>query len=222
MDRFFAGPYASQHLDTLLDKARYHDTYVKITKWSAPGISKPTFNEAVGKIDKEGGIISKGYLFGLSWTNHWLKVEITIPEEARSSEQVICERPHLVRSQYLMIVEFDPSCEALIFSLDGTPLHGESSVTTDGSCVLTLGITGGPNTMKDGKPGEQEDRRVEHIIPQENVRQGRYEVIIEVTCNSMFGLGPYRYQTPDVCLPRPSLSLYSVYIDVETCWSDTS
>ena len=54
--------------------------------------------------------------------------------------------------------------------------------------------------MKDGKPGEQKDRRVEHIIPTSVVRAGRYEVIIEVSCNSMFGLGPYRYQTPDVSL----------------------
>jgi hypothetical protein len=55
--------------------------------------------------------------------------------------------------------------------------------------------------MKDGHPGEQEDRRVEHIIPAQAVKQGTYEVVIEVTANGMFGLGPYRYQTPDV---RPS------------------
>ena len=52
--------------------------------------------------------------------------------------------------------------------------------------------------MKDGHPGEQEDRRVEHIIPAQAVKQGIYEVVIEVTANGMFGLGPYRYQTPDV------------------------
>jgi alpha-mannosidase len=47
-------------------------------------------------------------------------------------------------------------------------------------------------------PGEQEDRRIEHVIPVEAVKAGWYTVIIETTCNSMFGLGPYRYQTPDV------------------------
>ena len=52
--------------------------------------------------------------------------------------------------------------------------------------------------MKDGHPGEQEDRRVEHIIPAEAVKKGMYEIVIEVTANGMFGLGPYRYQTPDV------------------------
>ena len=58
--------------------------------------------------------------------------------------------------------------------------------------------------MKDGHPGEQEDRRVEHIIPPSAVKKGIYEVVIEVTANGMFGLGPYRYQTPDV---RPSSPL---------------
>jgi hypothetical protein len=58
--------------------------------------------------------------------------------------------------------------------------------------------------MKDGHPGEQEDRRVEHIIPTEAVKKGIYEVVIEVTANGMFGLGPYRYQTPDV---RPFIHL---------------
>jgi alpha-mannosidase len=52
--------------------------------------------------------------------------------------------------------------------------------------------------MKDGRPGEQEDRRVEHIIPAEAVKKGIYTIYIEVTANGMFGLGPYRYQTPDV------------------------
>lgn len=95
-----------------------------------------------------------------------------------------------------MPVEWDPSCEALIFSEDGTPLHGMS--IHKHTATLTPGITGGPNTMKDGVPGEQEDRRIEHIIPAEAVKAGRYIIIIETTCNSMFGLGPYRYQTPDV------------------------
>jgi alpha-mannosidase len=92
LDRFFSGPYASQHLDTLLNRARYADApHVKITKWSAPGITKPTFDEAVRKIAQQGEEIGRGYVFGKSWTNHWMKVEIIIPEEARGAEQLICE-----------------------------------------------------------------------------------------------------------------------------------
>ena len=40
------------------------------------------------------------------------------------------------------------------------------------------GITGGTGG----------DRRVEHIIPREAVEQGVYEVIIESSCNGMFGV----------------------------------
>jgi alpha-mannosidase len=68
--------------------------------------------------------------------------------------------------------------------------------------------------MKDGMPGEQEDRRIEHIIPAEAVKQGKYTCFIEVSCNLMFGLGASRYLHPqtdrafplvgaDIVLPNP-------------------
>lgn len=63
-----------------------------------------------------------------------------------------------------------------------------------------VAITGGPDSDKDGKPGVQEDRRVEHIIPPSAVQAGNYTIYIEVSCNGMFGVGTggYRYQIPDV------------------------
>jgi len=37
------------------------------------------------------GILELGYKFGPSWTNHWIKAVITIPEELRNvDQQVIC------------------------------------------------------------------------------------------------------------------------------------
>ena len=65
-----------------------------------------------------------------------------------------------------------------------------------------LAIAGGPNSSKDGKPGTQEDRRVEHIIPREAISNGKYQFIIELSVNAMFGLGlnGFRHQRPDVCL----------------------
>jgi alpha-mannosidase len=65
---------------------------------------------------------------------------------------------------------------------------------------LISAITGGPNSAKDGVPGDQEDRRVEHIIPRTAVEVGTYEVVIEVSINAMFGLGlnGFRHQKPDV------------------------
>lgn len=44
------------------------------------------------------------------------------------------------------------------------------------------------------------DRRVEHIIPREAVERGTYEVVIESSCNGMFGV-PWNGDTiapPDV------------------------
>jgi len=37
------------------------------------------------------GILKMGHMFGPSWTNHWVKAVITIPEELRDvDQQVIC------------------------------------------------------------------------------------------------------------------------------------
>jgi len=37
------------------------------------------------------GILKMGHTFGPSWTNHWVKAVITIPEELRDvDQQVIC------------------------------------------------------------------------------------------------------------------------------------
>lgn len=60
-------------------------------------------------------------------------------------------------------VEFDPGCEAMIYSTDGTPLQG---------------ITGGFGG----------DRRVEYIIPPEARKAGKHDFIIESSCNGMFGV----------------------------------
>ena len=63
----------------------------------------------------------------------------------------------------------------MVFTKDGTPLQG---------------ITGGYGG----------DRRVEHIIPRSAVKAGKYELVIESSCNGMFGV-PWNGDTiapPDV------------------------
>ena len=85
-----------------------------------------------GKEGGEGeGVLEMGYKFGPSWTNHWVKAVITIPEELRNvDQQVICTSRLTSITIRLWervadeVVEFDPSCEALIFSSDGVPQHG--------------------------------------------------------------------------------------------------
>ena len=69
-----------------------------------------------------------------------------------------------------------------------------------GQSALTLAITGGPNSAKDGVPGTAEDRRIDHIIPREAVLKGSYQCYIEISVNALFGLGlnGFRHQQPDV------------------------
>ncbi|KIJ12332.1 glycoside hydrolase family 38 protein [Paxillus involutus ATCC 200175] len=120
--------------------------FVDLQVWSAPGLTKPLFKEAMSQTFKPA---KKGDSFGPSWTNHWWKVKMTIPAYWKQYERVQ--------------LEFDPDCEAMIFSTDGVPLQG---------------ITGGHGG----------DRRVEHIIPREAVHRGTYELVIESSCNGMFGV----------------------------------
>ena len=94
-------------------------------------------------------------------------------------------------------VEFDPGCEAMIFTVDGTPLQGFCRDIFPGH-ILTLasGITGGFGG----------DRRVEYIIPHKAREEGYHEFVIESSCNGMFGV-PWNgdtIQPPDV-YPPPTI-----------------
>jgi len=77
------------------------------------------------------------------------------------------------------VVEFDPGCEAMIYTVDGTPLQGELNFPTlQHNLITRVGITGGYGG----------DRRVEYIIPPEARAQGIHEFVIESSCNGMFGV----------------------------------
>jgi alpha-mannosidase len=65
---------------------------VKLSLWSAPDGGKPSFEEAVRQFQGPVETIETGYVFGLSWTNHWVKVELDIPEQVkRARQEVICK-----------------------------------------------------------------------------------------------------------------------------------
>jgi alpha-mannosidase len=97
-------------------------------------------------------------------------------------------------------VEFDPNCEGLIFSTDGRPIHGTSLRVVPEVELIPPAIAGGPNSSKDGKPGTQEDRRVQHIVQRYAIKNGKYQFVMELSVNAMFGLGlnGFRHQRPDV------------------------
>lgn len=147
LSTFLGGHFEDVNLSSVLFTHRIDGSHhIDLQVWSAPGLTKPSFHEAMKQEFKPA---KKGDSFGPSWTNHWWKVTLKIPSYWQQYERV----------QF----EFDPGCEAMIFSTDGVPLQG---------------ITGGYGG----------DRRVEHIIPPQAVRAGKYAVVIESSCNGMFGV----------------------------------
>ncbi|KAG1744557.1 glycoside hydrolase family 38 protein [Suillus paluster] len=156
LSTFLGGHFQDVNLTSILFTHRVDGSHnVDLQVWSAPGLTKPSFREAMKQEFKPA---KKGDSFGPSFT-------LKIPSYWQQYERV----------QF----EFDPGCEAMIFSTDGVPLQG---------------ITGGYGG----------DRRVEHIIPPKAVRDGHYAVVIESSCNGMFGV-PWNGDTiapPDVNLPR--------------------
>lgn len=136
--------------------------YLHSCRWSAPGLEKPTFEEAMKQKFKPA---KKGDSFGPSWTNHWWKVSVKIPGYWGQYERVQCRHGYYlyVTNAQIYIVEFDPGCEAMIFDTAGTPLQG---------------ITGGFGG----------DRRVEYIIPMDARTKGTHDFIIESSANGMFGV----------------------------------
>ena len=74
----------------------------------------------------------------------------------------------------------------MVFTTNGTPLQG---------------ITGGYGG----------DRRVDHIIPSSAVKKGTYSIVIESSCNGMFGV-PWNGDTiapPDVGFPTPGCRTFT-------------
>ncbi|KAF8346661.1 glycoside hydrolase family 38 protein [Amanita rubescens] len=147
INNFHGGHYSDINLSSVLFTHRLDGPdAVSLHVWNAPGSTKPSFEEAMTQRFRPA---KKGEAFGPSWTNHWWKVCVSIPEGWEQYERI----------QF----EFDPGCEAMIYSIDGEPLQG---------------ITGGYGG----------DRRVEYIIPRECVIEGSHEFIIESSCNGMFGI----------------------------------
>ncbi|KAJ7781792.1 glycoside hydrolase family 38 protein [Mycena maculata] len=156
LGQFNGGHFGDVNLGSVLfTRKEDGKDFVDLKVWSAPGLTKPTFEEAMKQEFKEA---KKGDSFGPSCTNHWWKVTLKIPKSFAEYERVQ--------------LEFDPGCEAMIFSKDGTPLQG---------------ITGGYGG----------DRRVEYIIPEAARKAGVHEIVIESSCNGMFGMAGGGIGPPD-------------------------
>ncbi|OCF58446.1 alpha-mannosidase [Kwoniella mangroviensis CBS 10435] len=170
LDQFIGGHYADYNLSSLLFAHRLDDSkHVKLEVWSAPNRSKPSFEEAKRQNYR---IAHKGEEFGPSWSNHWFRFTLHIPSEWEAYERVQ--------------LEFDCSGEAMVYTVEGDPIHG-----------LTGGFGG--------------DRRVEFIIPPEMRDAGVGHLYIEASCNGMFGINDmdppdpnryYRLNSADLVVPN--------------------
>ncbi|KAI7962828.1 hypothetical protein MJO28_000922 [Puccinia striiformis f. sp. tritici] len=141
LDNLIGGNYKHQNSSSVLYKARDGSkSVVHLEAWSAAGRSKPSFAEAAHQHYTR---ISTGFKFGPSWTNHWVRAIMTAPKHLQEKERV----------QF----EFDPGCEAMVYSSEGLPLQG---------------LTGGTNDL----------RRVEFIIPRHS-RMFPLKIYIEVSAN---------------------------------------
>ncbi|KAK8095352.1 alpha-mannosidase [Apiospora kogelbergensis] len=101
--------------------------HVKLSTWAAPGLSRPTFEEAMKGDYKSTNV---GESFGPSWATHWFKIAVKIPSE-------LCEKEHLE-------FQWDAGNEGMVWTSDGKPLQG---LTGGGERVEWIL----PKSFRDGK-----------------------------------------------------------------------
>ncbi|KAI8311850.1 Alpha-mannosidase [Colletotrichum sp. SAR11_240] len=82
---------------------------LQLSVWDSPGTSRPSFSEATAQTN-EFRKTQTGDSFGPSWSTHWFRVEIAIPEEMRQMER--------------LELHWDCSNEATVWTAQGEPLQG--------------------------------------------------------------------------------------------------
>ncbi|KAK9476775.1 glycosyl hydrolases family 38 N-terminal domain-containing protein [Lipomyces japonicus] len=111
IDQFLSnGPYRQFNLPAVLDDARVSDSnYVRLEVYSVPDLQRPPFKEAVkGKFRPA----SKGEAFGPSWSTHWFRINVRVPQEEAwlSNEQ--------------LEFHWENHNEGLVYNTEGLPLQG--------------------------------------------------------------------------------------------------
>ncbi|OLY81394.1 Alpha-mannosidase G, partial [Smittium mucronatum] len=117
---------------------------VDLLCWSAPNLERPAFFHSTSQEFKPAFV---GDSFGPSWSTHWFKVKVTIPQNF-----------HGERVEFL----FNPSCEAMVWTLDGSPARG---------------ITGGDGPTQ----------RIDYLLTEKAVGGEVIEFWVETACNGLKG-----------------------------------
>ncbi|KAL9104493.1 MAG: hypothetical protein Q9163_000586 [Psora crenata] len=102
------GQYASQNLRSkMYDGKASGEEYLKLSVYSPPGLSRPTFEEATSHGFRSTHV---GATFGPSWSTHWIKMQVKVPSSLQKKE--------------LLELHWDAGNEGLIWTEDGDPVQG--------------------------------------------------------------------------------------------------
>lgn len=103
------------------------EPHIKLSVYDVPNLARPTFEEATSQTFKPTRV---GESFGPSWSTHWFKVQLTVPES-------MCKKE-------LLELHWDANNEGMIWTKDGNPLQGLTGGNERIEWIL-------PETFRDGK-----------------------------------------------------------------------
>ncbi|KAF2019885.1 glycoside hydrolase family 38 protein [Aaosphaeria arxii CBS 175.79] len=122
------GQYREQGLLPKINPARASGhPHVKLSVYSPPNLTRPTFKDATSHEFKPTEV---GQSFGPSWSTHWFKVQLKVPDD-------------LLKHDHLEFV-WDANNEGLIWTEDGDVIHGLTGGGERTEWIL-------PKKYKDGK-----------------------------------------------------------------------
>ncbi|KAF7559773.1 hypothetical protein G7046_g4368 [Stylonectria norvegica] len=129
IEQFYkSGQYDKVNLLASMYNARYSGKpHVQLFVWDAPDTTRPTFDDATSHEFKESKI---GTSFGPSWSTHWFKVILSIPEEINDEE--------------LIELHWDANNEGTIWTHDGVPIQGLTGAGERIEWII-------PKSFRDGK-----------------------------------------------------------------------
>ncbi|KAK3329649.1 glycoside hydrolase family 38 protein [Apodospora peruviana] len=129
INQFYAGgQWEHNNLRAMMNEGvASGEPHVQLSVWDAPDLTRPTFEDAVSHEFKKTSV---GASFGPSWSTHWFKVVLKVPED--------------LVDKRLLELHWDANNEGLIWSEDGKPLQG---LTGGGERIEWIL----PESFRDGK-----------------------------------------------------------------------
>lgn len=122
------GQYETKNLQAMIrEEVASGEPNIKLSVYSVPDLSRPPFKDIVSK---EFLPTKVGESFGPSWSTHWFKVHITVPESMLKKER--------------LELHWDANNEGMVWTEDGNPLQG----LTGGGERIEWVI---PDSFRDGK-----------------------------------------------------------------------